>query len=115
MGGMNENWLILHNRFTVDAGPGIYAKTVSFDHIIKNNVFLLKDKKSPMVHLASADCIGVEIEDNTLKGGNGKILQGPAKQVVMKDNNTEELKTAPRPNPKLKSIYDWQQKNVKTK
>ncbi|MBN2131443.1 MAG: hypothetical protein JW741_18220 [Sedimentisphaerales bacterium] len=26
MGGMNENWLILHNRFVVDRGPGVFAK-----------------------------------------------------------------------------------------
>ena len=48
MGGMNESWLILHNRFTVDSGAGVFAKPTSFDHIIKNNVFILKDDKSPM-------------------------------------------------------------------
>jgi len=69
---MNENWIILHNRFTVDSGPGIFAKTVSFDHIIKNNTFIIKDKKSPMIQLATADCIGIEIDRNTLHGGNGK-------------------------------------------
>ena len=115
MGGMNENWLILHNRFTVDAGPGIYAKTGSFDHIIKNNTFILKDNKSPMIQLASADCIGIEIENNTLKGGNAKIVQGPAKPQIMKNNKTEPLENAPRPKPKLESIYEWQLKNAKPK
>ncbi|MBN2272353.1 MAG: right-handed parallel beta-helix repeat-containing protein [Sedimentisphaerales bacterium] len=115
MGGMNENWIILHNRFTVDSGPGVFAKTVSFDHIIKNNVFLLKDEKSPMVHLATPDCIGVEIENNTLKGGNAKILQGPAEPAITKNNKPEKLEPAPRPTPNIPSIYEWQLKNVKTK
>ncbi|UCG48268.1 MAG: hypothetical protein JSU94_00540, partial [Phycisphaerales bacterium] len=60
MGGMNENWLILYTRFLVDSGPGVFAGTASFDHIIKGNTFILKDGKSPMIHLATADCVGVE-------------------------------------------------------
>jgi len=112
MGGMNENWIILHNRFTVDSGPGVFAKTVSFDHIIKNNTFILKDKKSPMVQLASADCIGIEIQDNTLYGGNAKITSGPAKPAINKTNKTMPLNTpAPKSTPNVLSIYDWQKKN----
>ena len=42
MGGMNENWLILYNRFVVNQGQGVAAQTASFDHIIRGNVFVLK-------------------------------------------------------------------------
>ncbi|MBL7153238.1 MAG: right-handed parallel beta-helix repeat-containing protein [Phycisphaerae bacterium] len=115
MGGMNENWLILHNRFTVDSGPGVFAKTVSFDHIIKNNTFILKDQKSPMVHLATADCIGIEIENNTLSGGNAKIIAGPAQPAVNNNNKTLPLTNAPRPRPAVASIYEWQLQNAKNK
>ncbi|MHC4702628.1 MAG: right-handed parallel beta-helix repeat-containing protein [Planctomycetota bacterium] len=108
MGGMNENWLILHNRFVVDKGPGVQAKTSSFDHIIKNNVFILKDGKSPMISLATADCIGTEVAGNKLRGGSGKIVSGKAKPALLKGNETLPLGPAPRPSPKVPSIYEWQ-------
>src|SRR5690606_31997567 len=37
MGGMNEAWLFLYNRFVVGRGPAILAKAASFDHIIQGN------------------------------------------------------------------------------
>jgi len=110
MGGMNENWLILHNRFIVDNGPGVSAKTASFDHIIKDNVFVLKDKESPMVRLGTPDCIGIEIIGNKLYGGNGRLLVGKTNDTIVKDNKTLPLGDAPRPMPKLVSIYEWQNK-----
>jgi len=116
MGGMNENWIILHNRFTVDSGPGVFAKTVSFDHIIKNNTFILKDNKSPMIQLATADCIGTEVQDNTLYGGNGEIITGPAKLDINKNNKSLPLTiSTPRPKPPVPSIYEWQLQNAKPK
>ena len=108
MGGMNENWLILHNRFTVQKGNGVLAKTASFDHIIKDNVFILKDNSSPMVFLASPDCIGVEITGNLLYGGNAKIAASSAKPVLLENNRALPLTDAPRPKPKIPSIYEWQ-------
>ena len=108
MGGMNENWLILHNRFTVQKGYGVFAKTASFDHIIKDNVFILKDKSKPCVFLASADCIGVELTGNILYGGNGKCAAGSGKPVLLEDNQALLLTDAPRPKPAIPSIYEWQ-------
>jgi hypothetical protein len=110
MGGMNENWLILYNRFIADSGPGVSAQTASFDHIIKDNVFILKDGKSPMVLLATSDCLGAEITGNRLYGGNGRLTAGKAGPVVFKDNEAFPLGDAPKPTPKVTSIYKWQQK-----
>ena len=115
MGGMNERWMILHNRFTVDAGPGVFAKTASFDHLIKGNTFVLKDNKSPMVQLSTPDCPGVEIIDNKLHGGNGKITSGQTKPSLDQNNKTADLTNAPRPTPKVPSIYQWQQTNIKAR
>jgi hypothetical protein len=108
MGGMNENWLILHNRFIVDNGTGVSAKTASFDHIIKGNTFVLKDKKSPMVQLGTPDCIGVEIVGNKLYGGNGRFMAGKINQTIVKENKALPLGDAARPAPKVASIYEWQ-------
>ena len=113
MGGMNENWLILHNRFTVDSGPGVFAKPTSFDHIIQGNVFILKDGKSPMVLLTTPDCIGIEIIGNKLYGGSGKTVSGKTKPALVKNNETFQPGSAPRPTPKVPSIYEWQLRNVK--
>jgi hypothetical protein len=110
MGGMNENWLILHNRFIVDNGPGVSAKTTSFDHIIKDNVFVLKDNKSPMVLLGTPDRIGIEIIGNKLYGGNNRFLAGKVSDTIVKDNKALPLGDAPRPTPNVASIYEWQNK-----
>jgi len=109
LGGMNENWLILHNRFIVDNGPGVFAKATSFDHIIRGNVFVLKDGKSPMIQLAAADCTGVEAVGNSVYGGNGRFVSGPAQPVVSEENQALGLSTASRPQPQVPSIYEWQQ------
>lgn len=108
MGGMNENWLILFNRFIVDNGPGVSATTASFDHIIKGNVFVLKDNKSPMVHLSTPDCIGIDIIGNKLYGGNNRFLAGLVGNIVVKDNKAFPLGDAPMPMPDVPSIYEWQ-------
>ena len=113
MGGMNENWLILHNRFVVEKGPGVLAKTSSFDHIIKDNVFVLKDGKSPMILLATADCIGTEVVGNRLLGGNGRIVSGKAKPALLKNNKALPPGSAQRPNPEVPSIYEWQLRHAR--
>ncbi|MHC4540385.1 MAG: right-handed parallel beta-helix repeat-containing protein [Planctomycetota bacterium] len=113
MGGMNENWLILYNRFVTDTGPGVFAKPTSFDHIIKNNVFVLKDGKSPMVSLAADDCIGIELVGNKLCGGNGRLVSGKAQPALEEGNEALPPGRAPRPAPKVPSIYEWQLQNQK--
>ncbi|MCY3018672.1 MAG: right-handed parallel beta-helix repeat-containing protein [Planctomycetota bacterium] len=108
MGGMNENWLILYNRFAAKTGEGVFAKTCSFDHIIKDNVFVLQDGKSPMITLFTPDCTGIELLGNKLLGGNGKIFGGKGSPSVVKDNQVQPLGNAPRPQPAVPSIYEWQ-------
>jgi hypothetical protein len=111
MGGMNENWLILHNRFVVDSGPGVWAKTFSFDHIIQGNVFVLKDAKSAMVQLASTDCTGIEAIDNSLYGGDGRFLSGRAALLSSEGNQALPLASGPRPQPRIPSIFEWQRQH----
>jgi hypothetical protein len=111
MGGMNESWLILYNRFTVASGPGLWAKTFSFDHIIRGNVFVLNDGKSAMIQLASADCTGLEAKGNRLYGGNGRFLSGPGALLSSANNVALPLSPSPRPQPAVPSIYDWQQQH----
>jgi len=112
MGGMNENWLILHNRFLVGKGPGVMAKTASFDHILAGNVFVLKDPQAAMVQLATPDCTGIEILDNQLYGGNGQFVTGAGRPEVMDGNQARPYQDAPRPQPAVPSIYQWQRRGT---
>jgi len=113
MGGMNENWLILHNRFIVGSGAGIFARTCSFDHIIRGNVIVLADPRQPALHLATADCIGIEVIANRIYGGNGQLVGGPGKPLVARDNTFAPFaKDPPRPKPKVPSIFEWQRRHA---
>ncbi len=111
MGGMNEGWIILHNRFVVEKGRGIYARTSSFDHIIKGNVFVLKDNRSPMAYFATPDCIGIELIGNKLFGGGG-LVSGLA-DPELSGNTKAALTNAPRPQLAIPSIYEWQKSEKK--
>jgi len=117
MGGMNEAWLILHNRFVVQAGPGVFARTCSFDHIIRGNVFALADPKQPAIQLATADCTGIELLGNRIFGGSGQLVGGPGKPLADRDNTFAPFSAdpstslgagPPRPTPAIPSIFEWQ-------
>lgn len=108
MGGMNENWLILYNHFVVGNGPGIVAKTCSFDPIIQGNVFVLKASNAPMVQLETGDCPGVEILTNALYGGNAKVASGESAPLRAEGNQVRPLAEAPCPTPPVPSIFEWQ-------
>ncbi|MBC8874811.1 MAG: right-handed parallel beta-helix repeat-containing protein [Planctomycetes bacterium] len=119
MGGMNENWLILHNRFIVDKGPGIYARTCSFDHIIRGNVFVLRRADQPAVMLASDDCTGIEISENRVFGKGATIIAGKAEPLVESDNEVvsdaaslPSDNDSPRPKPEVPSIFQWQRESL---
>lgn len=114
MGGMNENWLIVYNRFRVGSGPGVFAKTASFDHIIRGNVFVLEDRKSPLLQLATPDCIGVELLGNTLCGGNGKLTTEGPQPALVKNNTVLDLERIP-PLPTAPSIYEYQLQQMRHK
>jgi len=109
MGGMNEGWMILYNRIVAGSGEGVFAKTFSFDHLIRGNVFVLRNAKSPAVTLASPDCSGVEIYDNLVHGGSGQLVGGAGKAAVDRDNKLRPFhENPPRPKPAVPSIFEWQ-------
>ncbi|MBI2298802.1 MAG: right-handed parallel beta-helix repeat-containing protein, partial [Armatimonadetes bacterium] len=114
MGGMNEGWMILYNRFVADTGQGVFAKTASFDHTVRGNVFALKEPSQPMLLLATPDCCGVEVYDNQLYGGNGRFAAGLAKPLVERGNVAHPFDPEPpRPQPAVESIYAWELAHVK--
>lgn len=113
MGGMNEAWIIAHNRFMVGEGPGVSMKDSSFDHVLMGNVFVLRDRAAPMVMAKTGDCTGIELRGNRLHGGNGKFLAGDGKTSAMEGNEVRATGSPDRPAPAVPSIYEWQQKHAK--
>jgi len=109
MGGMNEGWLILHNRFRVGSGPGVFAKDASFDHIIAGNAFVLGDAKSAALNLARRDCVGVEFKDNIIAGGSGKAWSG-VRPALEQGNQVVAAGELARPRPAVASIFEWQRR-----
>lgn len=88
LGGMNENWLILYNRFTSEKGPGVLLQNQAFEQIIRGNVFKILNPNSPMVLLRDPDCTGVEIVDNILIGGSSFWAGLIAPGSVLRESET---------------------------
>jgi hypothetical protein len=109
MGGMNESWLILHNRFVAGRGPGVVAKTASFDHLIQGNVFVLLDPQPAAIYLGSADCTGIELIDNHFYGPVTKLVAGAIPPALERGNRIRTSGESERPQPAVRSIYEWQQ------
>ena len=110
LGGMNENWLILYNRFTSEKGPGVLLQNQAFEQIIRGNVFKILNPNSPMVLLRDPDCTGVEIVDNILIGGSS-FWAGLIAPEVFSGNRKlpgETLMESVAPRVAVPSIYEWQ-------
>jgi hypothetical protein len=109
MGGMNESWLILYNRFVVGRGPAVLAKAASFDHIIQGNVFVMLEPYPAAIYLASADCTGIELVNNRFYGQVEQLTGGAVRPAVEWDNRILASGNIARPHPPVRSIYAWQQ------
>ncbi len=107
--GVNEGWIFVYNRIVNEKGAGFSVRRGSFDHTVKDNVFVVKDAEAPMTRFATPDCVGTDLIGNTLVGGNGKIAEGLAKPALEKDNKVLPAgSAAERPKPAVPSIYEWQ-------
>ncbi len=115
--GASENWIFVHNRFVVtgNGAGGFYVDSGFFDTIIRNNLFVLTDPGKPMLFLRTPDCVGIELLDNTVYGGNGKIVEGATTVAVDKGNKAlpalkagEAIPDRPKADPL--SIYEWQKR-----
>lgn len=113
LGGSNENWIILYNRFVVEKGPGMILRDHNFDHIILGNVLDLKQSGQPAIKFEGKGHPGVEIIDNLIVGstqlatGNSGPLLLSGNQFIEKSTETPE-----RPTPVVPSIYEWQLKHL---
>lgn len=108
MGGMNEAWLIMYNRFVVGRGPAVIAKAASFDHIIQGNVFVMMEPYPAAIYLATKDVKGVELINNRFFGPVDQLVEGESRPAVEFDNHILKSGDINRPHPPVRSIYEWQ-------
>lgn len=109
LGGNNFQWRIVYNRFLADSGPGIIARLNCRDNIIRGNVFTLKDAAWPLLFNEYLENSGCEFVDNTILGGNGKLLGGVAAEFQQSGNCFLPVNdTAPSPSAPVPSLYLWQ-------
>lgn len=109
LGGMNEGWLILHNRFVVGRGPAIFAKDASFDHLISDNVFVMLEPQPAAVWLGTPDCTGLEFVGNRFYGPVQTLFGGALPPATDRDNRVRDSGGINRPQPATRSIYEWEQ------
>ncbi len=111
MGGMNENFILVYNRFINGRGPAVYGKHASFNHIIKGNLFVAMEPYPAAFYFASEDCIGIEITDNRIIGPVSALTGGPARIEVLHGNTVEPNGDISRPQPIHRSIFEWQKEH----
>ncbi len=111
MGGMNQGWLILYNRFVCGEGPGVFMKTNSDNHLVSQNVFILQNEKSNAFVIQTGDCDGVRITDNIILGGNESLSAGKGQPAVFERNRhfgDRDRTRAQKPQKPVPSIFAWQ-------
>jgi hypothetical protein len=114
LSGMNEGWLLLHNRFVVEKGVGLSMRLSSFDHIIKGNVFVFPNGAEQAILIKDPSCVGNEVVSNRAYGAKA-MVGGRGKAEKESGNEVFPYQDAPRPKPAVPSIYEWQRKNYPLK
>ena len=115
--GGNEAWMFLHNRFVTDKGCAVFAKEKSFDHLIEDNVFVLRQAVLPAVQLG-ADSVGVELVKNAFYGVISPLAGFAGNKLSLAVNKGNSITTRvpfpipARPSPKVPSLFQWQRDNA---
>ncbi len=119
LGGSNEAYQILYNRFTVEQGPAVIIKQGSFDHTLLGNVFITKNPGRASILVATPDCVGIDVINNTFVGLKSTLerpaafVGGAVPPASMVDNRAYAYSEKhPRPAPSVPSLYLWQKKHL---
>ncbi len=115
MNGGNEAWIVAYNRFRITEGLAVYGKEKSFDHIIRDNTFIIGKTAALAVQFDSPDCVGVELYNNSFYGPVGRIagFLNCLGEFARDENNRvfPYDASAPLPKPPVESIFEWQRAN----
>ncbi len=110
LGGSNENWIIVHNRFQVEKGPGMRFRRHSFDHIVWNNELQLPAGTAGFV-LEDPDCVGIEVVGNRVSGADSLFGGEVPPQIDEQNHLAQATEASPLLFPP--SLYEWQQQTLR--
>jgi hypothetical protein len=117
MWGGNEGWIIAYNRFRITEGLAVYVGEKSFDHVIRENVFMLE--RCPAKHAVQVeglDSTGLELQGNTFHGPVTKLAAFRHPQGALSRDEGNRLlpyrADALAPSPAVPSIFEWQRSTV---
>ncbi|MEZ5278494.1 MAG: glycosyl hydrolase family 28-related protein [Opitutaceae bacterium] len=112
LGGMNDGWLFLYNRFVVEDGPGMLVAGPASGHKIIGNVFVLANPGSAGVEFTGAGHTGHSVINNRFYMADAvQVLGGEVSDTVSKFNSTSPYPEAAwpaLPEPAVPSLYHWQ-------
>lgn len=94
LGGQNRGWIFRYNRFASDSGRGIFAQMSSSDHIIRNNVFAMRNGING-IWLEDNTCTGIQLIDNQFAGtaSVAEIVGGAAGVATAQGNTASDYLT----------------------
>ena len=110
--GGNEGWIVAYNRFRIEEGLAIFVGEKSFDHIIRDNVFVIGKSPGPAIQVDSPDATGLEFLGNAFYGpvrrlaefrdGIGALARDEGNRILPYNED------AAAPKPPVPSIFEWQ-------
>lgn len=128
LGGSNEAWMILYNYFKVEGGaaktfhntdnqlyvhggPGMVFRQGVFDLIVKENHLEMHSPTEPAFFI-EGEAPGIQILDNQIASRSGILFDGDHPPAIWAGNEiiTKPGATLKRPDPAVKSIFEWQRK-----
>lgn len=106
LGGFNEGWIFTHNRILARNGPALVILPGAQNLVFAENTFTTLNPDPAPVWIATADCVGVEMEGNTFIGvGQGPVFAGGGTPARV-ENQTVVAGLLPPTD--IPSLHDWQ-------
>jgi hypothetical protein len=111
LGGMNERWLFLYNRFEVERGSGWISRGPATGHLVMGNDFILMDPDGPAVRLESGEMEDMEFAQNHFFVPRPTEVFGGIGNPGRHYGNTVfpgQFPIPEKPPPPVPSLYEWQ-------
>lgn len=126
LGGSNEAWMLLYNLFEVEGGaattypnqgdplyvhggPGMVFREGAFDLTVKGNHIQMRSLVQPVFYI-DGEAPGIRLIDNTIASRSGVLFDGSHPPALWEGNEiiTDSNPQLDRPDPVVKSIFEWQ-------
>ncbi|GEM_PF-1383423 len=111
LGGSNEGWMLLHNRFLVSGGAGMIFRHRVFNLRVEGNHIQVSSAVEPAFEFRGDGHVNVELLNNVISSRSGLLFKGSGWPEHWQGNKMQlDGKPLPRPAPQVPSIFEWQRK-----